>query len=160
MRRIARAHAEADDNCMRAVLVAVLFVLSAPVFAADAAAQAQLLRQQQSDAFALQLQQSLQSFRAGPLAPERRLELESLQRDQRLGQSDTFYRQQVQQAQPLATPAEGAYRRAELMRFEQERALELARAREAAAIAVDRSRPPPRPAPNPEPAIGWGPVLR
>ena len=145
---------------MRAILAAVLLVLSAPAFAADAAAQAQLLRQQQSDAFALQLQQSLQSFRAGPLAPERRLELESLQRDQRLGQSDTFSRQQVQQAQPLATPAEGAYRRAELMRFEQERALELDRAREAAAIAVDRGRPPPRPAPNPEPAIGWGPVLR
>jgi hypothetical protein len=151
MRRIARAHAEADDNCMRAVLAALLFVLSVPAFAADAAAQAQLLRQQQSDAFALQLQQSVQSFRAGPLAPERRLELESLQRGQRLGQSDTFYRQQVQQAQPLATSAEGAYRRAELLRFAQERALELDRAREAAANAVDRSRPPPRPAPNPEP---------
>jgi len=145
---------------MRTIFVALLLVLSAPAFAGDAAAQAQLLRQQQSDAFALQLQQSLQSFRAGPLAPERRLELESLQRDQRLGQSDTFYRQQVQQAQPLATPAEDAYRRAELMRFEQERALELDRAREAAAIAVDRSRPPPRPAPNSEPAAEWGPVLR
>jgi len=145
---------------MRTIFVALLLVLSAPAFAGDAAAQAQLLRQQQSDAFALQLQQSLQSFRAGPLAPERRLELESLQRDQRLGQSDTFYRQQVQQAQPLATPAEDAYRRAELMRFEQERALELDRAREEAAIAVDRSRPPPRPAPNSEPAAEWGPVLR
>ena len=92
---------------MRAILAAVLLVLSAPAFAADAAAQAQLLRQQQSGSFALQLQQSVQSFRAGPLAPQRRLELESLQRDQRLGQSDTFYRQQVQQAQPLATPADG-----------------------------------------------------
>jgi hypothetical protein len=145
---------------MRTIFVALLLVFSAPAFAGDAAAQAQLLRQQQSDAFALQLQQSLQSFRAGPLAPERRLELESLQRDQRLGQSDTFYRQQVQQAQPLATPAEGAYRRAELMRFEQERALELDRARDEAAIAVDRSPPPPRPAPNPEPAVVWEPVLR
>jgi len=123
-------------------------------------AQAQLIRQQQSDAFSLQLQQSLQSFRSGPLAPERRLELESLQRDQRLGQSETFYRQQVQQAQPLAAPAAGAYRRAELMRFEQERALELDRAREEAANAVDRSRPPPRPAPNPEPTVVWEPVLR
>ena len=145
---------------MRAILVAVLFVLSAPVFAADAAAQAQLLRQQQSDAFALQLQQSVQSFRAGPLAPERRLELESLQRDQRLRQSDSFYRQQVQQAQPLPAPADAAYRRAELMRFEQERALEIDRAREEAATAVERSRPPPRPAPNSEPAAEWGPVLR
>jgi hypothetical protein len=145
---------------MRLVLVALLLLFSAPALAGDAAAQAQLIRQQQSDAFALQLQQSVQSFRAGPLAPERRLELESLQRDQRLRQSDSFYRQQVQQAQPLATPAEGVYRRAELMRFEQERALEHDRAREEAANAVDRSRPPPRPAPNPEPAVVWGPVLR
>lgn len=162
MRRIARTRAEADDNCMRAVLAALLFVLSASAFAGDAAAQAQLLRQQQSDAFALQLQQSLQSFRAGPLAPERRLELESLQRDQRLRQSDSFYRQQVQQAQPLPgpAPADAAYRRAELMRFEQERALELDRARAEAAAAVDRSRPPPQPAPNPEPAVVWEPVLR
>jgi hypothetical protein len=145
---------------MRFVLTVFLLVLATPAFAGDAAAQAQLLRQQQSDAFALQLQQSLQSFRAGPLAPERRLELESLQRDQRLGQSDTFYRQQVQQAQPLATPAEGAYRQAELMRLEQERALELDRARAEADHTVARGRPPPRPAPNPEPAVVWEPVLR
>lgn len=145
---------------MRAVLVMLLYVLSAPAFAGDAAAEAQLIRQQQSDAFALQLQQSVQSFRAGPLAPERRLELESLQRDQRLRQSDAFYRQQVQQAQPLPAPGDTTYRRAELMRLEQERALDLDRAREEAATAVERSRPPPRPAPNPEPAVEWGPVLR
>jgi hypothetical protein len=145
---------------MRLPLVAILLALALPALADNSAAQAQLLRQQQSDAFALQLQQSLQSFRAGPLAPERRLELESLQRDQRLRQSDSFYRQQVQQAQPLPAPADAAYRRAELMRFEQERALDLERAREEAANAVDRSRPPPRPAPNPEPAVVWGPVLR
>jgi hypothetical protein len=145
---------------MRTILVALLLALATPAFAADPAAQAQLMRQQQSDAFALQLQQSLQSFRAGPLAPERRLELESLQRDQRLRQSDSFYPQQVQPAQPGSAPADAAYRRAELMRFEQERALDLDRAREEAAIAVERSRPPPRPAPNPEPAVVWEPVLR
>jgi hypothetical protein len=147
---------------MRLPLVAILLALALPALADNSAAQAQLLRQQQSDAFALQLQQSLQSFRAGPLAPERRLELESLQRDQRLRQSDSFYRQQVQQAQPLPgpAPADAAYRRAELMRFEQERALDLDRAREEAATAVDRSRSPPRPAPNPEPAVVWEPVLR
>ena len=145
---------------MRLPLVAILLALALPARADDPAAQAQLLRQQQSDAFALQLQQSLQSFRAGPLAPERRLELESLQRDQRLRQSDSFYRQQVQQAQPGPAPADAAYRRAELMRFEQERALELDRAREEAANAVDRSHPHPRPAPNPEPAVVWEPVLR
>jgi hypothetical protein len=144
---------------MRTVLLATILALSQAAQATDPAAQAQLLRQQQSDAFALQLQQSIQSFRAGPLAPERRLELDSLQRDQRLRQSDSFYRQQVQQAQPLAPDA--ALRRAELMRFQQESAMDLDRARAEAASAVVRDRPPqPSPAPNPEPAVVWGPVLR
>ena len=145
---------------MRLFFLVSVLIVARLALAGDAGAQAQLLREQQSDAFALQLQQSLQSFRAGPLAPERRLELESLQRDQRLRQSDSFYRQQVQQAQPVPAPVEAVYRRAELMRFEQERALEIDRAREDAANAGDRSRPPPRPAPNPEPAVVWGPVLR
>ncbi len=144
---------------MRLFFLVSVLIVARLALAGDAGAQAQLLREQQSDAFALQLQQSLQSFRAGPLAPERRLELESLQRDQRLRQSDSFYRQQVQQAQPVPAPVD-VYRRAELMRFEQERALEIDRAREEAANAGDRSRPPPRPAPNPEPAVVWGPVLR
>jgi hypothetical protein len=143
---------------MRAFFLAVLLALTGAAAATDPAAQAQLLRQQQSDAFALQLQQSLQSFRAGPLAPQQRLELESTLRDQRLRQADSFYRQQVQQSQP-AVPAPGQ-RSAELMRFEQERALELDRARAEAANAVVRSRPPPRPEPNPEPGAVWGPVLR
>ena len=94
---------------MRALLLAPLTLASGIALATDPATQAQLLRQQQSDAFALQLQQSVQSFRAGPLAPERRLELDSTLRDQRLQQSDAFYRQQVQQvqqAQPVA-PAPG-----------------------------------------------------
>ena len=146
---------------MRTLLIVLLLVVSRLAFADEAAAQAQLLRQQQSDAFALQLQQSIQSFRAGPIAPERRLELESLQRDQRLRQSDSFYRQQVQQqAQPDATPTGDMYRRADLMRFEQERRQDLDRAGAEAANAVERSRPPPQPAPNPEPVVIWGPVLR
>jgi hypothetical protein len=143
---------------LAALVLAVVLALSGAALATDPAAQAQLLRQQQSDAFALQLQQSLDAFRAGPLTPERRLELDSLLRDQRLRQADSFYRQQVQQAQPVA-PAPGQ-RSAELMRFEQERAIELDRAREGAANAVVRSRPPPRPEPNPEPGAVWGPVLR
>ena len=144
---------------MRLFFLVSLLIVARLAVAGDAAAQAQLLREQQSDAFALQLQQSLQSFRAGPLAPERQLELETLQRDQRLRQSDSFYRQQVQQAQPVPGPQD-VYRRAESMRFEQERTVDLDRARDEAANAVERSRPPSRPAPNPEPAAVWGPVLR
>lgn len=142
---------------MRIFLLALLAVASPLALATDPAAQAQLLRQQQSDAFALQLQQSVQSFRAGPLAPQQRLELESTLRDQRLQQSDAFYRQQIQQAQPAA-PAPGQ-RAADLMRFEQQNAVDLDRARAEAASAVVRERPP-QPAPNPEPAVVWGPVLR
>ncbi|HSD41895.1 MAG TPA: hypothetical protein VLD36_08505 [Burkholderiales bacterium] len=146
---------------MRTFLLVLLLAVARLALANDAAAQAQLIRQQQSDAFAMQLQQSIQSFRAGAIAPERRLELESLQRDQRLRQSDSFYRQQVQQqAQTDAPPPADMYRRAEQMRFEQERAADVDRARAEAASAVDRSRPPPQPAPNPEPAVTWGPVLR
>lgn len=141
---------------MRTFLLVALVALSQTALAADPAAHAQLLRQQQSDAFSLQLQQSVQSFRAGPLAPQQRLELESTLRDQRLQQSDAFYRQQVQQAQPVA-PAPGQ-RAAERMRFEQQNAMHLDRARAEAANAVVRDRPPP--APNPEPAAVWGPVLR
>lgn len=143
---------------MRAIFLVLLAAASPAALATDPAAQAQLLRQQQSDAFALQLQQSVQSFRAGALAPERRLELDSTLRDQRLQQSDAFYRQQVQQAQPLA-PAPGQ-RGAELLRFEQQNAVDLDRARAEAADAVVRPRPPAAPAPNPEPAVVWGPVLR
>jgi hypothetical protein len=145
---------------MRTFLIVLLLIVSRLACADDAAAQAQLLRQQQSDAFALQLQQSIQSFRAGALAPERRLELDSLQRDQRLRQSDSFYRQQVQQAQPDTTPTADIYRRADLLRFEQERRQDLDRAAAEAANAVEGSRPPPKPAPNPEPAVVWGPTLR
>jgi hypothetical protein len=146
---------------MRAILLALLLATSPLAHADDAASRAQLLRQQQSDAFALQLQQSLQSFRAGTIAPERRLELESLQRDQRLRQSESFYRQKVQQqAQPSAPPPADMYRRAEQMRVEQERAADLDRARADAAGVLERNRPPPRPEPNPEPTASWGPVLR
>lgn len=146
---------------MRTLFIVLLLVVARLAFADDAAAQARLVRQQQSDAFALQLQQSLQSFRAGPIAPEHRLELESLQRDQRLRQSESFYRQQVQQqALPSAPPPADMYRRADQMRFEQERAADLDRARADAAGVPDRSRPPPQPEPNPEPAVSWGPVLR
>lgn len=142
---------------MRPLLVAALLALASPSIAEDPAAQTQLLREQQSEAFSLQLQQSIRSFRAGPLSPAQRLELESLQRDQRLRQSDTFYRQQVQQSQ--TPPAPGA-REAELMRFQQENAADVSRAGSEAATIIERGQPPPKPAPNPEPAVIWQPVLR
>jgi hypothetical protein len=135
----------------------MLLACAATTTAADPSAQSQLIRQQQSDAFALQLQQSVDAFRAGPLAPSQRLELESQQRDQRLRQADTFYRQRVQQSQ---TPAGPGVREAELMRFNQENNADLSRAADDAAILLERSRPMPKAAPNPEPAVIWAPVLR
>ena len=95
------------------------------------AARALLERQQQSDAFSLQLQQSIQSFRAGNLPPQQRLELESLHRDQRLQQQgDTFYRQQIQQQQTQQTTSPTSpLRDAEAMRFEQDRQQQLSRYR-------------------------------
>ena len=142
---------------MRPILAALLLALALPALADDPAAQAQLIRQQQSEAFSLQLQQSIQSLRSGTLTPAQRLELESLHRDQRLRQSDTFYRQQVQQSQ--VPPAPGA-REAELMRSQQQNAADVSRARDEAATAIEQGQPPPKPAPNPEPAVIWGPVLR
>ena len=135
----------------------MLLACAATTVVADPSAQSQLIRQQQSDAFALQLQQSVDAFRAGPLAPSQRLELESQQRDQRLRQADTFYRQRVQQSQPPSGP--GA-REAELMRFKQDTNADLSRAADEAANLLERSRPVPKPAPNPEPAVIWAPVLR
>jgi hypothetical protein len=87
----------------------------------DAASQALREREQQSDAFDLQLQQSLQRFRAGDLGPSERLELDALQRGQRQQQDDLFYRQQLE----ANSPASDAERRAETMRDEQEREQQL-----------------------------------
>ena len=87
----------------------------------DAASQALREREQQSDAFDLQLQQSLQPFRAGDLGPSERLELDALQRGQRQQQDDLFYRQQLE----ANSPASDAQRRAEAMRDEQEREQQL-----------------------------------
>jgi hypothetical protein len=146
-----------DHNRMRPLLAALLLALALPAIADDPAAQAQLIRQQQSEAFSLQLQQSIQSLRSGNLTPAQRLELESLQRDQRLRQSDTFYRQQVQQSQ--VPPAPGASQ-AELMRSQQQNAADVSRARDEGSAVLEQAPLPPKPAPNPEPAVIWGPVLR
>jgi len=110
------------------VLVLVLAAGSAHAQVQNPAASALLLRQQQSDDFALQLQQSIQSYRAGPMTPQQRLDFDAMQRGQRMQQNELNYRQQVQQAQPGA-PANDALRRAEMMRFEQDRQNQLSRFR-------------------------------
>ncbi|MGE5794951.1 MAG: hypothetical protein ACM36B_19805, partial [Bacteroidota bacterium] len=108
--------------------LAVLLLLAAGLaHAQDPAARALLLRQQQSDDFALQLQQSLQSHRAGPMTPQQRLDFDALQRGQRMQQNELNYRQQIQQAEPRA--GDSALRRAEILRFEQDRQNQLSRFR-------------------------------
>jgi hypothetical protein len=122
----------------------------------DPTARALLQRQQQSDDFALQLQQSIQSFRAGPMTPQQRLDFDALQRGQRMQQNELNYRQEIQQAQP-GGPGTDALRRAELMRFEQERQNQLSRFRSEAE--------PPAPVdsrvhPLVEPGVTTAPVPR
>jgi len=129
---------------VRALLLLLAFAAGlAHAQVQNPAASALLLRQQQSDDFALQLQQSLQSYRAGPMTPQQRLDFDAMQRGQRMQQNELNYRQQVQQAQPGA-PGEDALRRAEMMRFEQDRQNQLSRFRwegEAPAPAATPTRP-------------------
>jgi hypothetical protein len=122
----------------------------------DLAARAVRERQQQSDAFSLQVQQSVQSFRAGNLTPQQRLELDALHRDQRLRQDELFYRQQVE----TNSPSTGALRRAEAMRAEQERQQQLLRFRSEAAQAVEGGRVVQQAAPLVEPTVVTAPVPR
>jgi hypothetical protein len=119
----------------------------------DLAARAVRERQQQSDAFSLQVQQSVQSFRAGNLTPPQRLELDALHRDQRLRQDELFYRQQVE----TNSPSTGALRRAEAMRSEQERQQQLSRFRSEAA---EGGRVVQQAAPLVDPTVVTAPVPR
>jgi hypothetical protein len=122
----------------------------------DVTSRALVERQRQSDAFALQLQQSIQSFRAGSLSPRERLELDALQRDQRLRQDELFYRQQVQ----ANSPSTGALRRAEALRAGQERQQQLSRFRWEAEQAAEGEPTVQRPAPLVEPTVVTAPVPR
>jgi len=130
--------------------------LASAAGADDLASRALRERQQQSDAFSLQLQQSIQSFRAGNLAPHQRLELDALQRDQRLRQDELFYRQQVE----TNSPNTGALRRAEAMRAEQERQQQLSRFRSDAAQAAEGERAVQQPVPLVDPTVVTAPVPR
>jgi len=130
--------------------------LASAAGADDLASRAVRERQQQSDAFSLQLQQSIQSFRAGNLPPQQRLELDALQRDQRLRQDELFYRQQVE----TNSPNPGALRRADAMRAEQERQQQLSRFRSDAAPAAEREPAAQQPARFVDPTIVTAPVPR
>ena len=112
---------------MKVIVLLLLATIVVVAHADDPTARALLQRQQQSDNFSLQLQQSIQSFRAGPMTPQQRLDFDALQRGQRMQQDELNYRQQIQQGQPTA--GSDALRRAEMMRFEQERQNQLSRFR-------------------------------
>ena len=143
---------------MKAVVLLLLAVAAGIAHAQNQnpAASALLQRQQQSDDFALQLQQSIQSFRAGPMTPQQRLDFDALQRGQRMQQNELNYRQQIQQAQPGA-PGDDALRRAELLRFEQDRQNQLSRFR----WEGDQPAPTPTPTvPLVEPGVATAPVPR
>jgi hypothetical protein len=126
------------------------------VRADDLAARALRERQQQSDAFSLQLQQSIQSFRAGNLPPQQRLELESLHRDQRFRQDELFYRQQLD----ANSPSTGALRRAEAMRADQDRQQQLSGFRSDAAPAAAGGAAVQRAPRLVEPSVATAPVVR
>jgi hypothetical protein len=141
----------------RQILIGLGFAaLASAAGADDLASRAVRERQQQSDAFSLQLQQSIQSFRAGNLPPQQRLELDALQRDQRLRQDELFYRQQVE----TNSPNPGALRRAEAMRAEQERQQQLSRFRSDAAPAAEREPAAQQPTRLVDPTIVTAPVPR
>src|SRR5215475_11234337 len=122
------------------VLGAMLALSAATAYSDDLASRAALQRQQQSDAFALQLQQSLQGARSGSLTPQQRLEFDALQRD----------------TTPVA-PGNEALRRAEALRFEQDRQQQLSRFR---AEGEPPAPPATRAAPLVEPGVATAPVTR
>ena len=121
----------------------------------DPGSRALLERAQRADAFALSVQQSLESARAGSLGPRERLELEALQLDQRQRQDALFYRQQIQ----TYAPQSGSLRRAEAMRAEQDRQEQLSRFRFDAASAL-RSDPRARTSDSATPGLVIAPMPR
>lgn len=144
-------------NRRRLIGLGVAAALAAGAACADdLAAGALRQRQQQSDAFSLQLQQSIQSFRAGNLPPQQRLELDAVQRDQRLRQDELFYRQEVQ----TNSPNPGVLRRAEAMRADQERQQQLSRFRSDAAQAAEGAPAAQELAPLVKPKVFTAPVVR
>ncbi len=141
---------------MRTLVIVLLGTLAGVASAQDPTARVLLQRQQQSDDFALQLQQSIQSFRAGPMTPQQRLDFDALQRGQRMNQSDLHYRQQIQQAQPGA-PGDDALRRAETD------ALRAGAAEPALALPWEGEPPSPAAMPRTplvEPGVATAPVPR
>jgi hypothetical protein len=90
------------------------------------------------------------------MTPQQRLDFDALQRGQRMQQNELNYRQQIQQAQPGA-PGDSALRRADMLRFEQDRQNQLSRFRwegEPPATVDTRTRP------LVEPGVTTAPVPR
>ena len=131
-------------------------LVAGAAFGDDPTSRALLERQQQSDAFALQLQQSVERSEAGNVGPLERLELDARQRDQRQRQDELFYRQQIQ----TNSPDTGVLRRAEAMRADQERQQQLSRFRSGAASAFRGERSALAPAPLVNPALVTAPIPR
>jgi hypothetical protein len=133
-----------------------LAAIASAAAANDLAARAVRERQAQSDAFSLQLQQSIQSFRAGNLPPQQRIELESRHRDQRLRQDELFYRQQIEHNSPNPP----VYRRADALRHEQDRQQQLSGFRSEAAPAAEGGPAAQAPLRLVEPTAVTAPVPR
>ena len=140
---------------MKVIAPLLLATIVGVAHADDPTARALLLRQQQSDNFSLQLQQSIQSFRAGSMTPQQRLDFDALQRGQRMQQDELNYRQQIQQGQPNA--GSDALRRAEMLRFEQDRQHQLSRFRSEGEPPVSA---PTRAPGLVEPGVATAPVPR
>jgi len=140
---------------MKVIAPLLLAAIAGVAHADDPTARALLLRQQQSDNFSLQLQQSIQSFRAGSMTPQQRLEFDALQRGQRMQQDELNYRQQILQGQPNA--GSEALRRAEMLRFEQDRQNQLSRFR---SEGEPPALPPARAPGLVEPGVATAPVPR
>jgi hypothetical protein len=137
--------------------LAIAAILAAGIaFGDDLASRAVREREQQSDAFALQLQQSLQNPATGTLGPRERLELDAIQRGQRQRQDELFYRQQVE----TNSPESDALRRAETMRAEQERQQQLSQFRSDAASALGGQPAARRRVPFVDPTVVTAPIPR
>jgi len=141
------------QSLRRTLALIVAAIAAGSAFADDSVSRALLQRQQQSDAFALQLRQSNESFRAQSLPPAQRRELESLHFQQRQ-QQDVLNARELRDLQSTPAPqlevnGGSARHQFDLINFEREREMQQQRFAREAAQAVARPQPA---VPNPQPA--------